>query len=57
MINRRFMIVPPAIPRGGRSEKARKGSKVFSRLQLESANMRELVPFALAHGKSSSSLF
>jgi hypothetical protein len=41
MINRRFMIVPPALPSGGRTEKLSKGSKDFSRLQLEMANMRE----------------
>jgi hypothetical protein len=40
MINRRFMIVPPALPSGGHAERTCKAGYVFSRLQLEVANMR-----------------
>jgi hypothetical protein len=40
MINRRFMIVPPALPSGGHAEQLAKASIGFSRLQLEMANMR-----------------
>ena len=40
MINRRFMIVPPALPRGGHAEKVRQTGHDFLRLQLEVANMR-----------------
>jgi hypothetical protein len=40
MINRRFMIVPPALPRGGHAELLGRPSEEFSRLQLETANMR-----------------
>jgi len=39
MINRRFMIVPPALPRGGYAEQL-KESEEFLCLQLEVANMR-----------------
>jgi hypothetical protein len=40
MINRRFMIVPPALPSGGRTEQLEGLSKEFLRLLLETANMR-----------------
>ncbi|MEO8883231.1 MAG: hypothetical protein ABI377_07470 [Devosia sp.] len=40
MINRRFMIVPPALPSGGHAETIRKVDHEFPRLQLEVANMR-----------------
>jgi len=40
MINRRFMIVPPAVPSGGYNESARRTGQDFLRLQLEVANMR-----------------
>jgi len=40
MINRRFMIVPPALSSGGQTEKARQTSPEFLCLQLETANMR-----------------
>jgi len=40
MINRRFMIVPPALSSGGQTEKARLASQEFLCLQLEMANMR-----------------
>jgi hypothetical protein len=40
MINRRFMIVPPALPSSGCAERLEKTSEEFSRLQLEMANMR-----------------
>ena len=40
MINRRFMIVPPALPSGGRVEQLAKASKEFLRLHLEVANIR-----------------
>src|SRR5229473_256276 len=40
MINRRFMIVPPALPSGGHAEQLEGQAKEFSRLQLEMANMR-----------------
>jgi hypothetical protein len=35
MINRRFMIVPPALPSGGRNEQLEGLSKEFLRLLLE----------------------
>jgi hypothetical protein len=40
MINRRFMIVPPALPRRGHAEQLGEPSEEFSRLRLETANMR-----------------
>lgn len=40
MINRRFMIVPPALPSGGRAEAIRKSDHDFLRVQLEGANVR-----------------
>ncbi len=40
MINRRFMIVPPALPSGGHAETIRQADHDFLRLQLEVANMR-----------------
>jgi hypothetical protein len=40
MINRRFMIVPPALSRGGHAEQLGQPSEEFSRLRLETANMR-----------------
>jgi len=40
MINRRFMIVPPALPSGGRTEQLGGTSKEYTCLQLEMANMR-----------------
>jgi hypothetical protein len=40
MINRRFMIVPPALPSGGHAEQLEQTSKDFLRLLLETANMR-----------------
>jgi len=42
MINRRFMIVPPALPRRGHAELLGRPSEEFSRLRLETANMRVL---------------
>jgi hypothetical protein len=47
MINRRFMIVLPALPSEGHAEQASQTGHNFLRLQLEVANMR--VP-ALAEG-------
>jgi len=41
MINRRFMIVPPAVPSGGHAEQLEGQAKEFPCLQLETANMRE----------------
>jgi hypothetical protein len=41
MINRRFMIVPPALPRGGYAEKLKTRAMEFPYLLLEVANMRE----------------
>ena len=41
MINRRFMIVPPALPSGGHAEPLEQTSKDFLCLLLEMANMRE----------------
>jgi hypothetical protein len=41
MINRRFMIVPPALASGGHAEQLEGQVKKISRLQLEAANMRE----------------
>jgi hypothetical protein len=53
MINRRFMIVPPALPSGGHAEQLEQTSKDFLRLLLETANMRvpwrERSTWALAH--------
>jgi len=40
MINRRFMIVPPALPRRGHAELLGGPSEEYSRLRLETANMR-----------------
>jgi hypothetical protein len=40
MINRRFMIVPPALPSNGHAEQLEQTSKEFSCLLLETANMR-----------------
>ena len=40
MINRRFMIVPPALPSGGHAEPLERTSKEFPCLLLEMANMR-----------------
>jgi len=40
MINRRFMIVPPALPSGGHAEQLETTSNEFLCLQLEVANMR-----------------
>jgi hypothetical protein len=40
MINRRFMIVPPALPSGGDAESLAKSSQEFLCLHLEVANMR-----------------
>jgi hypothetical protein len=40
MINRRFMIVPPALSSGGYAEGAHQTSHEFLCLQLEVANMR-----------------
>jgi hypothetical protein len=40
MINRRFMIVPPALPSGGHAEQLEETSEDFLRLLLETANMR-----------------
>jgi hypothetical protein len=40
MINRRFMIVPPALPSGGHAEQLAKASNQFVCLLLETANMR-----------------
>jgi hypothetical protein len=42
MINRRFMIVPPALPRGGYAEKLKTRAMEFPYLLLEVANMRVL---------------
>jgi hypothetical protein len=42
MINRRFMIVPPALPSGGHAEPLEQTSKDFLCLLLEMANMRVL---------------
>jgi len=43
MINRRFMIVPPALPSGGHAEPLEQTSKDFLCLLLEMANMRVLL--------------
>jgi hypothetical protein len=40
MINRRFMIVPPALPSGGHAEQLDGQAMGFSCLLLETANMR-----------------
>jgi hypothetical protein len=40
MINRRFMIVPPALPSSGQAEQLEQTSKDFPCLLLEVANMR-----------------
>jgi hypothetical protein len=40
MINRRFMIVPPALPGGGHAEQLEQTSEEFLRLLLETANIR-----------------
>jgi hypothetical protein len=40
MINRRFMIVPPALPRGGHAEQLDAQAMELSCLLLEVANMR-----------------
>jgi hypothetical protein len=40
MINRRFMIVPPALPNGGHAELLEERATEFPCLQLEMANMR-----------------
>jgi len=42
MINRRFMIVPPALPSGEHAEQLEETSEGFSRLLLEMANIRVL---------------
>jgi hypothetical protein len=42
MINRRFMIVPPALLSGGHAEQLEQTSKDFPCLLLEMANMRAL---------------
>jgi len=39
MINRRFMIVPPALPNSGHAEQL-EDSKMLLRLLLDMANMR-----------------
>src|SRR5215207_6233346 len=41
MINRRLMIVPPAMPSSGRTEQLDEREKKFLRLLLEMANMRD----------------
>ena len=41
MINRRLMIVPPAMPSSGRTEQLDEREKKFLRLLLEMANMSE----------------
>ena len=41
MINRRFMIVPPALPSGGHAEQLEGQARNFPCLLLETANMRE----------------
>jgi hypothetical protein len=40
MINRRFMIVPPALPSGGHAEQLEGQARNFPCLLLETANMR-----------------
>ena len=40
MINRRFMIVPPALPSGGHAGQLEQTSKEFPCLRLETANLR-----------------
>jgi hypothetical protein len=40
MINRRFLIVLPALPSGGYAEQLEQTSEDFLRLLLEMANMR-----------------
>jgi hypothetical protein len=40
MINRRFMIVPPALPSRSHAEQLDGASNEFPRLLLETANMR-----------------
>jgi hypothetical protein len=40
MIKRRFMIVPPALPRGGHAEQLEQTSKGSLRLLLAMVNMR-----------------
>jgi hypothetical protein len=40
MINRRFMIVPPALLSGGHAEQLEQTSEDFLRMLLEMANMR-----------------
>jgi hypothetical protein len=40
MINRRFMIVSPALPSGGYAEKLKRRATEFLCLHLEMANMR-----------------
>jgi hypothetical protein len=40
MTNRRFMIVPPALPSSGHAEQFEQTSKDFPCLLLEVANMR-----------------
>jgi hypothetical protein len=52
MINRRFIIVPPAFPSGGRTKNLTNGSKEFLGLQLETASMR-----AACRGEVSADLF
>src|SRR4029077_5611120 len=42
MINRRFMVVPPALPSGGHAEQLGQKNKGFPCLLLEMANMRAL---------------
>jgi hypothetical protein len=42
MINRRFLIVLPALPSGGHAEQLEQTSKDFLCLLLETANMRVL---------------
>jgi hypothetical protein len=40
MINRRFMIVPPALPSGGHADQLEEQAMEFACLLLEVANMR-----------------
>src|SRR6516165_4748340 len=40
MINRRFMIVPPALPSGGHAEQLGGQARKLTRLLLETANIR-----------------
>jgi hypothetical protein len=55
MINRRFMIVPPALPRGGYAEKLKTRAMEFPYLLLEVANMSTAFPWNDPyHGNASS---